>query len=111
MEERLNPIVIEDSNGLQYTLEFNRATVKQAERKGFRLENLAGGTINEVENFFFYAFNMHHPGMNKNDTDKILWDELGGIDGLSEEFVSRLVGLYSQTYSSLASPKAKVTLL
>jgi hypothetical protein len=48
--------------------------------------------------FFYYAFRMHHPNISKQQTDKILFDVLGGMpEGMAE----RLGELYAVPYEAL----------
>lgn len=91
-------------NDSQYTLEFSRATVKFAERNGFPLTPFNADTIIQekpftiLEDLFYYSFQMHHRGINKATTDKILYEDFGGM---SEEVIARLTALYIQAYVSL----------
>jgi hypothetical protein len=104
-QPEVTPIVISfGDTGTEYTLEFNRAVIKMAERNGFKMDifsensNLYSYPMTNIEELFFYAFQMHHRGMSRELTNKILYDDLGG---LSNEFISKLVLLYTLTYTSL----------
>jgi len=104
-QPEVTPIVISfGDTGTEYTLEFNRAVIKMAERNGFKMDifsensNLYSFPMTNIEELFFYAFQMHHRGMSRELTNKILYDDLGG---LSNEFISKLVLLYTLTYTSL----------
>lgn len=101
----VTPIVISFADtGTEYTLEFSRAVIKLAERNGFKMDiftensNLYSFPMTNIEDLFYYAFQMHHRGMSKDLTNKILYEDLGG---LSNEFIQKLVLLYTLTYSSL----------
>lgn len=96
--ERPNPIKITDpETGAVYTLDFDRASVKFAEQRGFKILEVADTPETSVANLFFYAFRKNHKDMARANTDKIL-DDLGGL--LPEE-VARLQELYSASISSL----------
>ena len=104
-QPEVTPIVISfGDTGTEYTLEFNRAVIKMAERNGFKMDifsensNLYSFPMTNIEELFYYAFQMHHRGMSRELTNKILYDDLGG---LSNEFISKLVSLYTLTYTSL----------
>ena len=91
--KEIKPIILKDeSNGEVYVLEFDRASVKFAELKGFKINTLDDGlSLSAIEDLFFYAFRKHQLRMTKADTDKILYEKLGGMpDGMLE----RLVNLY-----------------
>lgn len=103
--QEVTPIVISfGDTGTTYTLEFNRVVIKMAERNGFKMDifsensNLYSFPMTNIEELFYYAFQMHHRGMSKELTNKILYDDLGG---LSNEFIQKLVLLYTLAYSSL----------
>ena len=91
-------------NDAQYVLEFNRRTVRFAESKGFPLTPFNAESIVQdmpftvLEDLFYYAFQMHHQGMSKTLTDKILYDDFGG---LSNDMMAHLIALYLQTYTAL----------
>ena len=96
--DRPNPIKITDpDSGAEYTLDFDRASVKFAEQRGFKIMEVADTPETSVANLFFYAFRKNHKEMARANTDKIL-DDLGGL--LPEE-VARLQELYSASISSL----------
>lgn len=92
----VKPIVLKTKD-TEYTLEFNRESVKFAEMRGFIVEDVTNFPMLKVPELFFYAFRMHHKNVARDKTDKIL-DELGG---LPEGFVARLVELYSEPYNFL----------
>ena len=104
-KERVKPIVLRftDTNQ-EYTLEFNRATVSLAERRGFPLtpmnaeEVIYNRPAEVIPDLFYYAFLMHHKGMNRALTDKILYDDLGGI---TSEMLERLIMLHAQGYETI----------
>ena len=93
----IKPIILKNAD-TEYTLEFNKESVKFAEMRGFKYEEVSDFPMTKIPEFFFYAFRMHHPNVARNQTDKILFEELGGIpNGL----VDRLVELYLEPFNSL----------
>lgn len=97
--EEMKPIIItnEETND-EYVLEFNRESVKFAEARGFRVEDIANYPMTKIPELFFYAFRMHHKNISREKTDKILFEELGGIpDGMLE----RLAELYQAPFEAL----------
>lgn len=101
IKKEVKPITLRDENTSDiYVLEFDRATVKFAEARGFKINSLESGlSMTVVEDLFFYAFRKHQPKMSKADTDRILYDKLHGMpDGLLE----RLVDLFLLPFNSLA---------
>ena len=95
----VKPIVLRDDVGNVYVLEFNRDTIKFAEARGFKVQVLEDGvSMSAIEELFFYAFRMHHPNMSKANTDKILYEDLGG---LHEGMLERLVELFLTPFNTL----------
>lgn len=100
MSKEVKPIVLKNTeNGEVFTLEFNRESVKYAEKNGFKT-NTESISMGMVEDLFFYAFRMHHRLVNREKAMKILYEDLGG---LSEAFIERLGELYAIPYDSLFS--------
>jgi len=97
----VRPITLESENGEVYVLEFNRASIKYAEAQGFDVQSLEKGVnMSGIEDLFHYSFRMHQPRMQKNQTDKILYEDLGGLrDGMLE----RLVELYLLPFNTLVA--------
>ena len=95
----IKPIILRNEIGDVYVLEFNRSSVKFAEARGFNVQILEDSVnMSGIEDLFFYAFRMHQPDKSKADTDKILYDELGG---LHEGMLERLVELYLAPFNTL----------
>ena len=102
--ERVKPIIIKDKkNNREYTLEFDRDSVRFAESRGFKLEDVDEYVMTKVPEFFWYAFRMHHKSIAMNQAEEILKE----IGGLNEAIAKRLVELYVQTYNSLGSEETK----
>ena len=97
--ERIKPIIIHDEeHGKDYTLEFSRDSVKFAEQRGFKLEDLDLYPMTKIPEFFWYAFRMHHPKISLRDAEDLLY-KLGGLnDALSK----RLGELYSAPFEYLS---------
>jgi len=97
--EKLNPMVITDpENGREYTLEFSRRSISKVEQAGFNINLIETQSMTMIPLMFWGAFLMHHPQMTKDQTDKILFDGLGG---LNEEEMGYLGKLYAVPFESL----------
>lgn len=99
--EKVKPLVLTDNeSGEKYTLEFSRDSVRFAENHGFSTEDLSRYPMTKVPDFFFYAFRMHHKNISRERTDRILFDDLGGLpDGAME----RLISLYSEPFNAFSN--------
>ena len=99
--KRLTPMVITDpDNGREYTLEFSRKTVSKVERAGFDVNSLESKSMTMIPLMFWGAFLMHHPSMTREQTDKILFD---GLCGLNEDEMAYLGKLYAEPFQNLVS--------
>jgi len=85
--EKINPIKLTDNeSGTVYTLEFD-------------INDVARFPMTKLPELFFYAFRMHHKNVSREKTDRILFDDLGGMpDGMAE----RLGLLYSAPFEALS---------
>lgn len=92
----IKPIVLKNKE-TEYTLEFNKESVKFAELRGFTIDDVSNFPMTKIPELFFYAFRMHHKTVARDKTDKIL-EEMGG---LPEGFVARLVELYTAPFDFL----------
>lgn len=99
--ERVQPIELTDNDtGKTYTLEFNRDTVRRAERNGFSIED-CGKFPTKCYDMWYYAFLMHHEfEANRKRTDELL-DAIGGVMDAPEGLFERLGELYAQAYKTL----------
>lgn len=97
---KVKPLIIRDTekNTPKYTLEFNRDSVAWAERRGFKVHEVADYPVTGVADLFFYAFRMHHKGITHDMTDAIL-AEIGGWN--AEGLLKRLMALYDAGMDSL----------
>jgi hypothetical protein len=86
------PVVLEGDP--EYTLEFSRASVCQAEDEGFEFDSLNSGKgmarVFVYAELFRHAFKMHHPEITTEDADRI-FDEIC-VD--KEALVKRLMQLF-----------------
>ena len=96
--QNVKPIVVtDDETGIEYTLEFNRESVRFAEARGFKINDVADYPMSKIPELWFYAFRANHKNVSRAKTDALL-DGLGGIpDGLLE----RLGELYAVPFTSL----------
>ena len=95
--EKINPMVLNVGDET-YTLEFSRDSVRFAEQRGFKISELTDFPLINIPAFFFYAFRMHHPSVSRAQTDKILFEEMGG---LGPDELSRLAELYAVPQKTL----------
>lgn len=96
-EDRVPPIRITDEKtGTVYELDFDRASIKFAEDRGFELDNVTRFPVTNLPLLFFYSFRYHHREVSKRKTDE-LYERLGG---LSPAFIERLILLYAQAQQS-----------
>lgn len=99
VSERVNPMVIVDPDeSREYTLEFSRKTVAKTEAAGFDIHRLESASMTMLPLMFWGAFLMHHPYMTKDQTDKILFE---GLKGLNDEELAHLGKLYAEAFNTL----------
>lgn len=99
-------IVVEDSEGKEYTLRYTRKVVKEMEKKGVTAQNaaelLSAGTLTATEDFIRKfvapALKTDQPKMTENDVVD-LWAEIDG----KETLTAYLVALFSQPMLSLVT--------
>lgn len=111
-KEKVSPIVFKgegDFEGREFTLDFTRKTVARTERAGLNVNAMESQPMNMIYLMFWGAFLSHHPRMTQEQTDKILDEQFGGIEGLSgiknengESMIEHLGKLYAATFSTLA---------
>lgn len=101
VNERVKPIIIRDTeSGTEYTLEFNRDSIKFAESRGFRAEDVADFPMSKIPELFFYAFRMHHKNVSREKTDKMIFEDWGGINDLPDGLIERLFQLYNEPFEA-----------
>jgi len=94
---KIMPIRITDNdNGNVYELDFCRESVKFAEVRGFKTEDVSDFPVTKIPEFWFYAFRMHHKSLAKNQTDALL-EKMGGM---TPNVAARLIELYNQAATS-----------
>lgn len=100
MNDTVNPIVIRDKEtGDVFTLEFDRESVKFAESRGFRIEDVGDFPMTKIPELFWYAFRKNHKRVSKEQAERIL-DMIGGLrPGLME----RLGQLYALPFNALTN--------
>ena len=95
--ERVNPIrMTMKVTGDVYELDFSRDTVRFAEAREFKLEDVTMYPATKVPELWFYSFRKNHKSLSKQQTDKILTD----IGGITPAILERLVTLYNQATQS-----------
>ena len=95
--ERVPSIKITDNDtGNVYELDFCRESVKFAEARGFKTEDVSDFPVTKIPEFWFYAFRMHHKSLAKNQTDALL-EKMGGM---TPNVAARLIELYNQAATS-----------
>ena len=101
VNEQVKPIILHDiENGIDYTLEFNRESVRFAEARGFNIDDVGKYPMTKMPELFFYAFRMHHKNVSREKTDRILFEDL---KGLPEGMAERLGELYAAPFEALTS--------
>ena len=95
----MKPMIITDpESGHEYTLEFNRKSVRKCEAAGLDINLAASKSMTMIPLLFWGAFQWHHPNMKQEATDKILFEGLGG---LNDEELEYLGGLYAEPFRAL----------
>lgn len=106
MSERVSPMIITDPEaGKEYTLEFNRKTVAKTEQAGFDVNQIEAKSMTMIPLLFWGAFLMHHPYMTREQTDKILFDGLGG---LNEDEMKQIGQLYAAPFQTLIAKEDEI---
>ena len=110
-KEKISPIVFKgtgDFEGREFTLDYTRKTVVKAERAGLNVQAMDSQPMTMIYLMFWGAFQAHHPHMTQEQTDKILDEQFGGVEGLGtiendegENLVTHLGRLYSEPFSTL----------
>lgn len=81
-----------------YTLEYNRQTIKTMESQGFVLDEVTAKPATMLPMLFSGAFYKNHRGIKRNLVDEI-FEELKGKNDLMQ----LLMEMYAETLSSLIS--------
>jgi hypothetical protein len=80
----------------EYTLEYNRQSVKTMENQGFVLDELTKKPVNMIPMLFSGAFIKNHRGLKRALIDEI-FDNINDKNGLMEA----LMEMYAETLSAL----------
>ena len=105
VNEQVKPIIIHDEEaGVDYTLEFSRESVRFAEARGFDIDDVGKFPMTKLPELFYYAFRMHHKNVSREKTDRILFDDLGGLPKGAAE---RLGALYAAPFEALSNNDEK----
>lgn len=101
VNEEVRPITLTDNdNGDKFVLEFSRESVKFAEARGFDIDDVGRFPMTKIPELFYYSFRKNHKNVSREKTDRILFEDLGGLpDGMLE----RLIMLYSEPFNVLTS--------
>ena len=98
--EKVKPVILHDSEkNHDYTLEFNRDSIKFAEGRGFKIQDVDDYQMSKVPEFFWYAFRMHHPSVSLGQAEDILYR----MGGMSEALGQRLGELWAAPYKALSA--------
>ena len=108
INEQVKPIIIHDEEaGMDYTLEFNRESVRFAEARGFDIDDVGKYPMTKLPELFYYAFRMHHKNISREKTDKIIDEDWGGIAGIPDGVLERLGMLYAAPFGTLKDKEDK----
>lgn len=112
-ENRPEPVRL-TYEGTEYILEFNRDSVRLAEKSGFKFGSAAEMPMTATYDLFYYAFLMHSPLVSRELTEKII-DGWGGINNLPDGLMQRLIALYIVPFNTVLdddvkNPKATIVL-
>jgi hypothetical protein len=84
--------------GVRYTLEYNRNSIRQMERQGFKINEADSKPLTTVLDMFKGAFLMHH----RNIDPKII-DDLFDTVPNKEDLIAKLSEMYSEPMLALVS--------
>ena len=98
MISEVKPIIVtDDETGMEFTLEFTRESVKFAEARGFKINDVADYPMTKIPELWFYAFRAHHKNIARAKTDALL----EGLCGIPDGLLERLGELYAAPFSAL----------
>lgn len=86
------------NEGKRYTLEYNRNSIRQMERQGFKINDSDGMPMSTVTALFNGAFIMHHRNIDAKTLDA-LYDTIKD----KENFLAKLSEMYSEPMLALVS--------
>ena len=89
----MQPVRVNDNKtGMAYELDFSRESVKFAENRGFKVDELTVFPVTRIPELFYYAFRKNHKNVARSQTDALL----DGMGGMTSALLERLVQLYNQ---------------
>nr|DAN94884.1 MAG TPA: protein of unknown function (DUF5055) [Caudoviricetes sp.] len=92
-EDKVATVKLTDvDTGEVYVLDFSRESVKFAEARGFKVNEISDFPATRIPEFFFYAFRKNHKRVARSQTDDLL-EKMGGV---STQLLERLIQLYNQ---------------
>lgn len=83
-------------DGKDYTLEFNRQSVKTLENQGFVLDEITSKPMTMIPMMFYGAFYKNHKGVKRSVVDEI-YEAIGGKSDLMQV----LIEMYAETIATL----------
>lgn len=83
-------------NGNEYTLNFNRKTIRRMEENGFVISKIGSMPISGVLTLFHGAFQMYHRHIRPEVTEEI-WDSMKD----KQKLLSALISLYTENINTL----------
>ena len=93
LQDRVKPAyIIDNKTGKTYELDFSRESVKFAETRGFKPDELTEFPVTRIPELFFYAFRKNYKNMTRTQTNDLL-ERMGG---LTTNLLERLMQLYNQ---------------
>lgn len=93
IQDRVNPVHMTDNDtGAVYELDFSRESVKFAENRGFKVNELTVFPVTRIPELFYYAFRKNHKNVARSQTDALL----EGMGGMTTALLERLMQLYDQ---------------
>ena len=93
MQDRVNPLRITDNKtGDVYELDFSRESIKFAENREFKIDELTTFPVTRIPELFYYAFRKNHKNIARSQSDALL----EGMGGLTGPVLERLLQLYNQ---------------
>ena len=92
--------------GTEYSLEFNRDSVRMAEKGGFNFGSAAEMPMTATYDLLYYSFLMHSPLVSREFTEKII-DGWGGVNNMPEGLMQRLIALYIVPFNTVLDDAVK----
>lgn len=108
VNEKVKPIILKDEeSGVEYTLEYTRESVRFAEARGFAIDDIDRFPMTKIPELFYYAFRAHHRNISREKTDKMIFEDFGGVGNLPDGLLERLVMLYAEPFNSMKTGEEK----